>query len=56
MVAQLKTAQTEEVLPASEIPDVKGIPFVGSTLEMAKDPAAFFVRAYRDYGLSLIHI
>lgn len=34
----------------AEIPDVKGIPFVGSTLEMAKDPAAFFVRAYRDYG------
>lgn len=38
-----------ETTPA-KIPDVKGIPLVGSTLEMAKDPAAFFVRAYRDYG------
>jgi len=35
---------------AGKIPKVKGIPLVGSTLEMAKDPAAFFVRAYRDYG------
>lgn len=34
----------------AKIPRVKGIPFVGSTVEMAKDPAAFFVRAYRDYG------
>ena len=33
-----------------KIPLVKGIPFIGSTFEMAKDPAAFFVRAYRDYG------
>jgi len=45
MVAQLET----KVEP-KKIPRVKGIPFVGSTLEMAKDPAAFFVRAYRDYG------
>ena len=50
MVAQLDTNHTDTVLPASKIPDVKGIPFVGSTFEMAKDPAAFFVRAYRDYG------
>ncbi|NNC39038.1 MAG: cytochrome P450 [Hyphomonadaceae bacterium] len=35
---------------SAKIPKVKGIPFVGSTVEMAKDPAAFFVRAYRDYG------
>ena len=33
-----------------DIPAVKGIPFIGNTVEMAKDPAAFFVRAYRDYG------
>ncbi len=32
------------------IPAASGIPFVGNTLEMAKDPAAFFVRCYRDYG------
>ncbi|MGH6782873.1 MAG: cytochrome P450, partial [Sphingomonadaceae bacterium] len=36
--------------PASEIPTVPGVPFLGNTLEMAKDPAAFFVRCYRDYG------
>ncbi|MDA8707772.1 cytochrome P450 [Hellea sp.] len=45
MVAQLETKADPK-----KIPRVKGIPFVGSTLEMAKDPAAFFVRAYRDYG------
>ncbi|MDB2438823.1 cytochrome P450 [Hellea sp.] len=45
MVAQLETKAD-----LKKIPRVKGIPFVGSTLEMAKDPAAFFVRAYRDYG------
>jgi len=45
MVAQLDMA-TE----TKKIPKVKSIPFVGSTFEMAKDPAAFFVRAYRDYG------
>ncbi len=32
------------------IPDVKGLPFIGNTLSMAKDPAAFFVRCYREYG------
>ena len=45
MVAQLETK-----IEPKKIPRVKGIPFVGSTLEMAKDPAAFFVKAYRDYG------
>ncbi len=35
---------------SGKIPPVKGIPFVGNTFEMAKDPAAFFVRCYRDYG------
>ena len=43
-------AQAEIKADAKKIPRVKGVPFVGSTLEMAKDPAAFFVRAYRDYG------
>ncbi len=33
-----------------EIPTVKGIPFIGNTLEMAADPAAFFLRAYQVYG------
>ena len=34
----------------TKIPDVKAMPFIGNTMAMAKDPAAFFVRAYRDYG------
>ncbi len=37
-------------VPAHEIPVVPGLPFVGNTLEMAKDPAAFFLRAYRAHG------
>ncbi|GAB5487193.1 MAG: cytochrome P450 [Parasphingorhabdus sp.] len=32
------------------IPNVSGLPVIGNTLEMAKDPAAFFVRCFRDYG------
>ena len=43
-------AELERVSEPAKIPLVKGIPFVGNTMEMAKDPAAFFVRAYRDYG------
>lgn len=31
-------------------PIVKGLPVAGNTLEMARDPAAFFLRAYREYG------
>ncbi|QJB68758.1 cytochrome P450 [Parasphingorhabdus halotolerans] len=45
MATQAKTI--EEPKP---IPTVSGLPLVGNTLEMAKDPAAFFVRCYRDYG------
>ncbi|MEM9013697.1 MAG: cytochrome P450 [Pseudomonadota bacterium] len=33
-----------------EIPSVTGLPLVGNTLEMAKDPASFFVRCYKEYG------
>jgi cytochrome P450 len=36
--------------PAGAIPVVPGLPFVGNTVEMAKDPAAFFLRAYRAHG------
>ena len=43
-------SQLDNTVVSKPIPEVKGIPFVGSTMEMAKDPAAFFVRAYRDYG------
>lgn len=41
--------QTYDDAP-KDIPDVKGIPWVGNTLAMAKDPAAFFVDCYREYG------
>lgn len=37
-------------LPLKEPRKVRGIPLIGNTLEMAKDPAKFFVRAYREYG------
>jgi cytochrome P450 len=36
--------------PAGAIPVVPGLPWIGNTLEMAKDPAAFFLRAYRAHG------
>ena len=32
------------------IPVAKGLPLLGNTLEMIKDPASMFVRCYRDYG------
>ena len=40
----------EEIKTYKNIPDVDGLPLLGNTLEMAKDPAALFLRAYRDYG------
>ena len=45
MVAELDIETKPKKIPA-----VKGIPLVGNTMEMAKDPAAFFLRAYREYG------
>ena len=36
--------------PAPRPPLVDGAWLVGNTLEMAKDPAAFFLRCYRQYG------
>jgi cytochrome P450 len=35
---------------SDDLPVVKGSPIVGNALEMAKDPAQFFVNAYRKYG------
>lgn len=32
------------------IPTVRGAPIVGSAFDLARDPARFFVRAYREYG------
>ncbi len=43
-------AETKISAGAKAIPVAKGIPLVGNTMEMSKDPAAFFVRCYRDYG------
>ncbi|MDG6103412.1 cytochrome P450 [Dactylosporangium aurantiacum] len=41
-----------ETAPAAarQIPLVKGWPVVGNVLEMAKDPARFFARAYQEHG------
>ncbi|MER7008524.1 cytochrome P450 [Dactylosporangium sp. NPDC000555] len=36
--------------PGRQIPVVRGIPVLGSALEMGKDPGAFLVRAYREHG------
>ncbi|WP_327010984.1 cytochrome P450 [Dactylosporangium sp. NBC_01737] len=36
--------------PARPIPLAKGRPIVGNVLELARDPARFFARAYRDNG------
>jgi cytochrome P450 len=33
-----------------DTPVVRGLPVVGSALEMAADPARFFLRCYREYG------
>ena len=43
------TTATASFVPP-EPPLVRGVPLLGNTLEMAKDPARFFVRCYRDYG------
>ncbi len=32
------------------IPHVRGLPVIGNVVEMAKDPARFFLHAYRKYG------
>jgi len=50
MVAKLDMDTAATHSADKKIPDVKGIPFVGNTFEMGKDPAAFFVRAYKEYG------
>ena len=44
MVVETMTSQK------TKIPEVRGLPFIGNTLAMAKDPAAFFVDCYRKYG------
>jgi len=36
--------------PLKEPPLVKGLPFVGSALAMAKDPGRYFFECYRKYG------
>ncbi|WP_028008839.1 cytochrome P450 [Solimonas flava] len=39
-----------ELPNAPRPPMVRGLPLIGSTLEMAANPARFFARCYRDYG------
>jgi cytochrome P450 len=38
------------VVSDAKPPMVRGLPLIGSTLEMARDPGRFFARCYRDYG------
>jgi cytochrome P450 len=37
-------------LPIRETPVVPGLPLIGNVLDMARDPAKFFVDCYRKYG------
>ncbi|HET8883490.1 MAG TPA: cytochrome P450 [Solimonas sp.] len=39
-----------DIATAPRPPLVRGLPLLGSTLEMAASPAKFFARCYRDYG------
>lgn len=41
---------TAEAPAAPRPPLVAGLPVVGNTIDMARDPAAFFLRSYRRYG------
>jgi cytochrome P450 len=41
---------TPETAVLKDPPQVPGIPLIGNTLEMAKDPAKFFVDCYRRHG------
>ena len=41
---------TPESAVLKDPPQVRGIPLIGNTLAMAKDPARFFVDCYRRYG------
>ena len=39
-----------ETLPLRQTPTVPGLPILGNVLDMAKDPAKFFVDCYRKFG------
>ena len=41
---------TLETPKALEPPRVKGLPLLGCVLDMARDPAQFFLNCYRTYG------
>ncbi|HEX9793094.1 MAG TPA: cytochrome P450, partial [Planctomycetota bacterium] len=41
---------TPDTALLKEPPRVRGIPLIGNALDMAKDPAQFFVDCYRKYG------
>lgn len=44
-------AKNDTQKKTKSIPRASGaLPLIGNTLEMAKDPAAFFLRCYRDHG------
>ncbi|MCY3966156.1 MAG: cytochrome P450 [Acidobacteria bacterium] len=47
---QLAAPTPPAARPPSEIPEVKGLPFLGSTLSMTGDLSVFFARQYRELG------
>ena len=44
------TAEISDTIATKTTPKVSGLPLIGNTLDMAKDPAKFFVDCYRKYG------
>src|SRR3546814_7010178 len=44
------SATMPDIASAPRPPMVRGLPLIGSTIEMAANPAKFFARCYRDYG------
>ncbi|HEU0198210.1 MAG TPA: cytochrome P450 [Nevskiaceae bacterium] len=45
-------AEAVSAVPAvpTPTPRVRGLPMLGNALDMARDPAAFFLKCYREYG------
>lgn len=44
------TAEISDNIATKTTPQVSGLPLIGNTLDMAKDPAKFFVDCYRKHG------
>lgn len=50
MTSTTTAVQGNDMAPLDPIPDVRGLPLLGNTFDMARGPAKFFVKCYREYG------